>query len=163
VTTTTDGRDGGALTVEDVNLTRALMGTRGVFGADPAQLVIITDIPTAFKFEDLSEVMTIDKYGPQATILTGELARIKGIPIIKSQMYGLTDSNGYINNSAGSNTKGSFMVVNRAGVRVGWRRRPRIFVGQVPFSDAWYIMASARLDIQFKEAGMVGMSYNITV
>ena len=161
--TTTDARDAGSLTVEDFNATRILMGTRGVFGADPNQLVLITDIPTALKFEDLSEVMTVDKYGPQATILTGELGRIKGVPVIRSQMYGLTDASGYINNSAGSNTKGSFMLVNRAGVRVGWRRRPRIFVGQVPFSDAWYIMASARLDIQFKEAGMVGLSYNITV
>jgi HK97 family phage prohead protease len=163
VVTTTDARDGGALTIEDLNATRLLMGTRGVFGADPSQLVLITDIPTALKFEDLSEVMTIDKYGPQATILTGELGRIKGIPIIKSQMYGLTDTSGKIHNTAGNNTKGSFMLVNRSGVRVGWRRRPRIFVGQVPFSDAWYIIASARLDIQFKEAGMVGLSYNITV
>lgn len=163
VVTPTDARDGGALTIEDLNATRLLMGTRGVFGADPSQLVLITDIPTALKFEDLSEVMTIDKYGPQATILTGELGRIKGIPIIKSQMYGLTDTSGKIHNTAGNNTKGSFMLVNRSGVRVGWRRRPRIFVGQVPFSDAWYIIASARLDIQFKEAGMVGLSYNITV
>lgn len=163
VTTATDARDGGTLTVEDVNLTRALMGTRGIFGADPSQLVIICDIPTAFKFEDLSEVLTLDKYGDRATILNGELARIKGISIIKSQDYGLTDANGMIHNTAGNNTKGSFMIVNRAGARVGWRRRPRIFVGQVPFSDAWYIIASARLDIQFKEAGMVAMSYNLTI
>jgi hypothetical protein len=49
------------------------------------------------------------------------------------------------------------------GVKVGWRRRPRIIIGQVPFSDGWYILALARLDIGFFDAGMVGVSWGITV
>ena len=163
VTTTTDKRDAGTLTIDDVGATRALMGTAGVNGADPSQMVIICDVPTMLKFGGLSEVLTVDHFGPLATVLTGQLGSIMGVPLIQSQDYGLTDTSGYVNGTAGSNTVGSFLVVNRLGVKVGWRRRPRIYVGQVPFSDAWYVMGSARFDLGLFGAGMVGLSYNITV
>jgi len=163
VTTTSDARDAGTLTIDDINATRALMGTNGVFAADPKQLVILCDVPTKLKFEDLGEVLTVDKYGPQAVVLNGQLGSVKGIAIVASQDYSLTDSSGYINATGASNTKGSFMVVNRNMVRVGWKRRPRILVGQVPYSDAFYILATARLDVGFFAAGSVGLSYNVTV
>jgi hypothetical protein len=163
VTTTADSRDGGVLNLSDVNATRKLMGTAGINGGDVSQLVIFCDIPTGMTFEDLDEVTTVDKYGAQATVLNGELGNIKGIPIIKSQDYGLTYTNGNVHSTGSNNTKGSFVIVNRMGVKVGWRRRPRIYVGQIPFSDAWYILALTRFDVGFLAAGMVGMTYNITV
>ncbi len=159
-------RSGGTLTIDDINATRKKMGTNGVFGANNSDLVIFCDVPTSYKFEDLDEVLTIDKFGPQATVLRGELGRLKNIPIIRSTDYVLTDSSGYINDTAGDNTLGSFIIVNRRGVKVGWRRRPRIVVGQVPYGDAWYIIMLARLDIGFQSGtsgGYVGMSYNLTV
>jgi len=163
VTTTTDKVDVGSLTVDDISGVRKLMGTAGKYGFNTSQLFLLTDTASYYKFTDLSEVLTVDKYGPAATILTGELARIKGIPIVVSEDYGLTDSSGYVNGTAGSNVYGQFLVVNRAGIKVGWKRRPRIFVGQVPFSDAWYIMMSARLDVGFWGAGFVGLGFNLTV
>lgn len=162
VTTATDSRDAGALTIDDVPATRALMGTAGRFGADPSQLSILCDVATGLKFGALSEVLTVDKYGPNATILNGQQASVFGIPIIASQDYDLTDASGHIHYNTG-NTKGQFLVVNRLGWKVGWRRRPRIFVGQVPFSDAWYIMGTARLDLQPFAAGMAACSYDITI
>jgi HK97 family phage prohead protease len=163
VTTTSDKRDGGALTIDDIASTRALMGAAGIYGADPSQLALICDVPTGLKFSDLAEVLTVDKFGPQATVLTGQVGAIKGLPLVVSQDFGLTDTSGYVNGTASSNTKGSFLCVNRLGIKVGWRRRPRVYVGQIPFSDAWYIMATARFDVGFFAAGMVGLSYNITV
>jgi hypothetical protein len=163
VTTTSDKRDGGALTIDDIASTRALMGAAGIYGADPSQLALICDVPCGLKFSDLAEVLTVDKFGPQATVLTGQVGAIKGLPLVVSQDFGLTDTSGYVNGTASSNTKGSFLCVNRLGIKVGWRRRPRVYVGQIPFSDAWYIMATARFDVGFFAAGMVGLSYNITV
>ena len=161
--TTSDARDGGVLDIYDVNATRALMGQNGRLGKDVSQLVIITDVPTSYKFEDLDQVLTIDKYGSRAVILNGQLASVKGIPIVVSEDYPLTSVTGVVSNTATDNIKGSFMVVNRLGIKVGWRRRPRIFVGQVPFSEAWYIMSTARLDIGFFETGVVALNYNVTV
>jgi hypothetical protein len=119
-------------------------------------------VPTGYKFGNLPEVLTVDKFGPQATILSGQLAAVQGIPLVVSQDYDQTDLSGYINYTSG-NTCGQFLVVNRLGWKVGWRRRPRIFVGQIPFSDAWYIMSSARLDLEPFAAGMCAASYNITI
>lgn len=163
VTTTSDARDAGTLTIDDINSTRALMGPNGVYAANPNDLIIICDLPTRYKFEDLSEVLTVDKFGPLAVVLRGQLGSVKNIPIVASQDYSLTDTSGYINSSGGSNTKGSFMIVNRNMLRVGWKRRPRILVGQVPYSDAFYILATARLDLGFFTTGSVAMSYNLTV
>ncbi|NIO41543.1 MAG: hypothetical protein GTO41_16030 [Burkholderiales bacterium] len=139
------------------------MGTDGVYGAEASQLVIFCDLPTSMTFEDLDEVTTLDKYGSNATVMNGELGNIKGIPIVKSQDYGTTYSNGYIHTTGTNNTYGSFCIVNRDGVRVGWRRRPRIYVGQIPFSDAWYILALSRFDVGFYAVGMVGMSYGLSI
>ena len=55
------------------------------------------------------------------------------------------------------------MCVNRRGILVGWRRRPRVRIIGLPGAEARYIVGSARLDVQFKEAGHVAMSYNITI
>lgn len=163
VTTTTDKKDVSTLTVDDLNAVRKLMGTNGINGLNPRDLVILCDPNVSYQFEDLDEVLTVDKFGSGATILTGQLGRIKNIPIIVSEEFKATDANGYINAISSNNTKGSFLIVNRRGIKVGWRRRPRIVVGQVPFSDGWYILALARLDIGFFGTGMVGMGYNVTV
>lgn len=162
-TTTTDKRDGGVLTIDDFGATQALMGTAGKFGVNPNDLVWIMDPAAWHKAKLLGEVLTMDKMGALATILNGQLAAVFGAPIIISEDYGLTDANGVIHNTAGNNTKGSFICVNRRSVLVGWRRRPRIRVERKPFADAAYIVGSARFDIRYKEAGMVAQSYNLTV
>lgn len=163
VTTTADSRDAGALTVDDFGNTQALMGTAGKFGVNPNDLAFIMDPAVWHKAKLLSEVLTVDKFGAGATIVTGQLGGLFGSPLIVSEDYGLTDASGNIHNTAGNNTKGSFFCVNRRMVMVGWRRRPRIRVVGLPGMEARYIVATARLDVGYKEAGSVGLSYNITV
>lgn len=163
VTTTSDARDAGALTIDDFGITQSLMGTAGKFGVNPNDLAFIMDPAVWHKTKLLSEVLTVDKFGPAATIRTGQLGSLFGTPLIVSEDYALTSSTGVISSTGGNNTLGSFMCVNLRGVMVGWRRRPRIRVVGLPGAEARYIVASARLDIGFKEAGMVGLSYNVTV
>lgn len=163
VTTTTDARSGSTLTVDDFGATQALMGTGGKFGVNPNDLVFFLDTGVWHKAKMLSEVLTVDRFGSMATIVTGQLGALFGAPLIVSEDYGLTDSSGYINASAGSNTYGSFLCVNKRGVKVGWRRRPRIRVVGIPGSEARYIVCSARFDIGFKEAGMVALTYAVTI
>lgn len=163
VTTTADGRDGGTITIEDFGSTQGLMGTGGKFGINPRDLAFLLDTGVWHKAKLLSEVLTLDHFGPAATILTGMLGSLFGAPLLVSEDYGLTDSAGKISNSAGNNTLGSLMCINKRGIKVGWRRRPRVRVVGLPGADARYIVGSARYDIQFKEAGMVGLSYNLTI
>ena len=164
VTTTADGRDAGALTIDDFGATVALMGAAGKFGANPADLVWFMDTGVWHKARLLGEVLTQDKFGALATVFNGQIGALFGSPIVASEDYDITNTVGIIDGvTATNNTKGSFIAVNKRGVKVGWRRRPRIRVERLPFSEAVYIVASARLDIGFKSAGMVAMSYNITI
>lgn len=57
------------------------MGKYGTFIND---LVFIVGVSVWNQMKDLAEVITVDKYGPRATILTGELGKLDGIPIITS-------------------------------------------------------------------------------
>lgn len=163
ITTATDSRDGTTLTIDDFGLTQALMGTAGKYGVNPADLVFLSDPAVWHRAKLLGEVMTLDKIGPMATVITGQLAGIFGSPYIVSEDYPLTDATGKVDDTAGDNVKGSFLAVNRRGVLVGWRRRPRVRVVAVPFAEAVYIMGSARLDIQYRTAGMVACTYDLTV
>jgi HK97 family phage prohead protease len=163
VTTTADSRDGGTLTIDDFGLTRSLMGTAGKLGVNSSQLIIIMDSAVWHKASLLSEVLTIGEFGSLATVVTGQLGSIFGIPIIVPEKYGLTDTAGKISSTGGNNTKGSFIVVNLGGVKMGWARRPRIRVERLPLSDSMAIQGSARFDVQFSQAGAVAMSYNLTV
>lgn len=163
VTTTTDARSGAGLTVEDFSNTQKLMGTAGKYGVNPRNLAVVADPATYLTAVVMGDVLTMDKFGAAATILTGQLGSILGVPILPSEDYALTDTSGHIHKTAGNNTKGSFITVNRGLVKVGWRRRPRIRVVGLPGAEARYIVGSARFDIRYFGAGAVGMSYNLDV
>jgi len=163
VTTTTDKRDGATLTIDDFAATQALMGTAGKYGVNPNDLVFIADTGVYHKAKVLGEVLTVDKFGPMATVLTGQLAAVFGVPLIVSEDYPLTDATGHIDDTAGDNVKGSFLCVNKRGFKLGWKRRPRVRVFGFPGADARAIIASCRLAFMPMTAGMAALSYNVTV
>ena len=162
-TTTADKRDAGVLTIDDFGATKALMGTAGKFGLNPADMFWLMDGGVWHKAELLGEVLTQDKFGAMATVFNGQLGNLFGSPILVSEDYALTDATGDIDDTAGENILGSFMAINRRGIKVGWRRRPRVRVERLPFADAAYIVSTARFDIGFLSAGFVAISYNITI
>ena len=71
-----------ALSVAGLRTTRALMGK---WGLDPMQTVYIVGVSSYYDLIGDSEVTTVEKYGGQATILNGELARVNGSPVIVSE------------------------------------------------------------------------------
>jgi len=64
---------------------RAVRASLGKYGVDPKQLCWIVSPKTYQKLLGFAEVLTMEKYGSAATIVTGELAKIDGIPIIVSE------------------------------------------------------------------------------
>lgn len=69
------------------NLTnvRKLRTGMGKWGINPRDLAFITGPKGFNKLLSLDEVTTLEKYGSSATVLTGELGRLDGIPIIVSE------------------------------------------------------------------------------
>jgi len=141
--------DGGGVapTAATIAATRQVLG---VYGVNLADLVIIVNFSTAFKLLELPEVITVDKYGVAATIITGELGKIWGIPIVVSE-YVRTDLDATGQN-AGTGTltalvivnKGYFAVADRGNVTVEVERRAvsstNLYVG---FRDFDFKMLSA--------------------
>ena len=99
------------------------MGKMGKYAADPSQLVIVTDVGTYLSgFLGLTNVVTVDKFGPSAVVLTGQLAAYRGVPIIVSASAPKTEADGKVSTTAGNNTLGQFSIFNRNMWYVGFLR-----------------------------------------
>lgn len=121
------GSDGsGALADADITTELTAMGK---YAVDPNRLVIFCDVSTylngflATGSGATGEyVSTLDKYGANAIILTGQLASYRGIPIVVSASHPLTEADGKVSVTPGNNTKGSLSIVNRDMWYIGFRR-----------------------------------------
>lgn len=71
-----------ALTVADLRANRADMGK---YGVRPQKLAHILSIKGYIQLLGDSNLLTIDKYGPNATLLTGELGKVDNSPVIVSE------------------------------------------------------------------------------
>lgn len=164
ITASTLSRDGATLAATDFTANRALMAK---YGINPSDLAHILDMGTWYKALDISEVMTLDKMGAQATILTGQLGQLGAVPLIVTAEMPLTGSDGKVDaDTSGNNVKGTLLTVHRRGFVVGWRRHITIEQERVPFSDAWYLVGAMRIGL-VRWAGsdnqVAALSYNITV
>lgn len=73
---------GGALTVALLAARRAAMGA---YGLNPSDMAFIVPISSYYALVTDASVITVDKLGPQATILNGQLGSLYGVPIIVSE------------------------------------------------------------------------------
>jgi len=93
----------------------------GKYGVRNNEAVFITDVNTYLSSLALDEVETVDKLGPAATILTGQLGVVYGHPLIVSEQMRLADTDGKVTDGA-SGTTGRILAANRSQWRVGFRR-----------------------------------------
>lgn len=140
----------GAITLSQLNNLRALMidTTRLVdwgHPTNPDDLVYISDPFTADKIAMFDEYVTVDKYGPQATVFNGEAGRVLGHRHISSIAMSLTEADGKLSTTGGNNIKGQVNAFNTRGYKVGWRRRVMVETERLPARDQTRIVYSLRL------------------
>jgi hypothetical protein len=100
---------------------RTARSTMGRYGVDPDKLAWIVSTVTWIDVLDLAEVVTIDKYGPNATIHKGEIGKIDGIPIIISEyIYTNLNASGVYDNA--TTTKTVAVLVYRPAFKIGDRK-----------------------------------------
>ncbi len=109
---------GDALT--DTDVVNALSGM-GKYAVNPQDCFMVADAGSYLNgLLNLDTVITVDKFGPGATVLTGQLAAYRGIPIIVSESMKLTMADGMVDST--SNTLGQIAIVNKRMWKVGsWR------------------------------------------
>ncbi len=90
-----------------------------------------------------TSVLTVDKYGPAATVLTGEVARIGGHPLILSEFVDKQyNASGIYDDS--TKTKTGLLIVNLRRFVMARRRSLRIEVETVVREHTTYVVASER-------------------
>lgn len=62
-----------------------LRGGMGKWGVNPADLVYLVGVSAFYDLVSDANLLTVDKMGPQATILNGQVGSVFGIPVIVSE------------------------------------------------------------------------------
>lgn len=113
----------------------ALRGKMGKYGIATQNLVNLTSMAGFIQLLADTNVLTMDKYGPQATIVTGELGKAAGVPIVVSeyQRQNLNASGVY---DGVTTTRNTSIVVNRRGYLRGVRRELEVQVLRELYAEA---------------------------
>lgn len=146
----------------------------GKFGVDPKQLAMISGVKVYNDLQQLDDVRTIEQYGAQATILTGELAKYEAIPVIVSEYLREDTNASAVNGAVGAeNIKSTIILVNRKRFFNGLRRpiQVRVENNKTEF-DVLDMVSFSRKAFQgvlkadgsnYAEESSVAMIYNIAV
>jgi len=160
VTNTDNALDAnGVPTVALLRTARFLMPPR--YALRPKDCAWIADGSTYAKLLGLDEVATVDKFGPHATVLTGEIAKVDGVPVLVSSEMPLTQADGKAD--AAANSKGQALCVYRPGWVIGYRRRIAATMDYLPYYDAYQMVATVRLAFARFDNDVASVLYNITV
>jgi HK97 family phage major capsid protein len=154
VDNTSQNVDAGGDALTDVDIVNVL-GKLDKYGANPSDLVIVSDVQTYLKGflssgtgAPGSNLLTLDKFGPNAILLTGQIAAYRGVPVITSASHRLAASDGKLDAATPSNnTLGSLTVFNRLFWKKGFRRQLMIEMDRDIRSRMMIMVTSMRLAI----------------
>lgn len=99
-----------------------LLSKLGKYGISKGA-AFVCDTSTYIKALGLDQVATVDKLGPKATLLNGQLGTIFGVPIVVAGQMRLADADGKVTSGGNTNSRGRVLAVNTSQWRIGYRRR----------------------------------------
>jgi HK97 family phage major capsid protein len=134
-------------TLSETNLLD-LRADMGIYGVNPADLVFVTSIKGYIALMKIDAVTTLEKFGPNAVILQGQLGSIAGIPIVVSEFV-RSDLNASAVYEA-SATKTVIHCVHRNAFAIGERSRisTQLLTELYAASNQNALLANERLDFQ---------------
>lgn len=144
---------------------RAMRQQMKKYGVNPRELMWLLSTKVYNEFMGLSNVVTVDKMGPLATVLNGALAAFDGIPIVISEyMRDDVAATGF-NTSGGPNTFSRMALVNKS--RWYWAvRRPiqvKAVMDPTPPADQWLVASWWRGDFKGHTQGAVSAGADVSV
>ena len=143
---------------------RAVRKALGKYGVDQNELAWVVGISDYNQMLGLSEVITVDKYGPNATVLTGELAKFDGIPVVVSE-YVREDLNTSGVYDGVTKTQTIALLVRKDGFFFGDRRDVLIETDRNIKIQTTDLVASQRVAFMPRlpsTDSIVGLLYDIT-
>ncbi|MBA4495104.1 phage major capsid protein [Paenactinomyces guangxiensis] len=122
-----------------------LRGKMGPYGINPNQLALVIGPEIWAWMIDQEPVRTLDKYGNQATILTGEVGKVYGIPIFVTTCPDMKVDN---TGTGTENDAHKVLLVNRMIPRMGDRRTLTLKTDQNIKQDTIDIVGTERVALQ---------------
>ena len=165
VDNTSQANDHNAAVSDDMfNEIRAKLGK---YGVRPSQLVWAMDVNTFIRAQSISQYRTMDKLGPNATILTGMLGAVEGIPVIVSEQMKLADTDGKVTDGGNATDTGRLLLFNRTQWAQGFRRELALDVDRDTQKRQTVVTVSFRHALTERSgtrssATHTGLQYNIT-
>lgn len=155
-------------TVLDVTDLRTLRMRMGKYAVDPSECVLVTGPVGYAKLLTLkdgsnpSPVMTIEKYGPQATLVTGEIARVDGMPIVLSEFVRENLNASGVHDGI-TTTRTEIFMVNRSQFIFGDFRQTTLKSREIIETDQTVLVTLQRLCFKpwSTTEPIVGFVYNI--
>lgn len=129
----------------------------------PSDLVMFVDPSTYGKMLGIDELNVYFNNGQNATVNTGTVPMIDGIPTYPSAELSLTDTDGYYHSTAGSNTRGQILIVHKPSWKVGYRRRIQSAVEYLPYYDSYQMTHHVRIAFTRRDATCATMLLNLGV
>ena len=155
---------GAAVSDDMFNEIRARLGK---YGVRPSQLAWVMDVNTFIRAQSISQFRTMDKLGPNATILTGMLGAVEGIPVIVSEQMRLADVDGKVTDGGNSSDTGRLLIFNRTQWTQGFRRELMLDVDRDTQKRQTVVTVSFRHALAQRAASRTSathtaLQYNIT-
>lgn len=129
---------------------RALRAGLGIYGANPADVVLITSMTGFYRVLNNTDLMTFDKMGPNANLLTGQQANFDGSPIVVSEWVPSNlDVTGVYSTATGAvQTKTTILAVYRPGFMIGDRQVVELEQDRDIVYGQSILVAKERVDFQ---------------
>lgn len=141
----------GTVTTADL---RKLRKDLGVWGLEPSDLRYIVSTETYFDLMEDTIFQTMDKVGPAATVLTGQVGQIGGTPVLVSDAFATR-----VGGTASSNTNIGAICVAPANFIAGNQRGLRFDTQDLVETQRKVLVASLRTGLtQFSTVNGAGVS-----
>tara|TARA_Y100000034_G_scaffold73571_1_gene88514 strand:+ start:4115 stop:5260 length:1146 start_codon:yes stop_codon:yes gene_type:complete len=153
-------------------LLRQAINQLGVLGRNKKDLALIINPVASSQLLMSTELMTLEKYGRDATILTGEVGQLFGVKVLESTF--LPSGTGTEVDSAGDETGGTYtgasqvyglggvaVLVHVPSVMVGDRRKVSINTEEVLEYDAFRTVLTSRVAFGVERTGCVSVIGNL--
>lgn len=125
---------------------RAMRKEMGKFGINPERLVLFVSNSAYVQMLDWDQVETREKFGDQASVLTGQALRVDGIPVVPTPhiRQNLNASGVY---DGTTTTKTGVLLVHRDSFALGDRQTVELDQTDEPIAyRQWTILADMRAD-----------------
>jgi HK97 family phage major capsid protein len=124
---------------------RQMRAKMGKYGVDPNNLAYITSISGYHQMLGIAEVLRLNEYGPNATILSGELGKFDNIPIIVSEYVGESMNAVGVHDGVTTSTT-VILLVHTPSFIFGDRRAITVKTWDQPQDDSHLLVCHQRLD-----------------